>query len=881
MADTPIDAYTQLNQTLSYTTLRYTPKLIIYSVLSIACVIVLAIAGVDLSADGSEIAKPTAPETGAVGYQSHVAPFFEAHCIRCHGPEKSKGKITVHSLNGDLSLGQELDKWESILEMLEFGEMPPADEPQPTKAEVQAVRQWIEAGLREYVSKVSLNDPEARTRRLTNVEYENTLSDLLGFGFDVIDDLPEDPEHHYHFNNTADLMRMGPEQLDRYLEVARRAMQSAIVDPQVPEVYRIRREWSASNNDRGLGADEVSVWGNRRNTAANGIGLRDFPKTGAYRIRMQASAILPEGHTEAALKIDMGTNPGRTETPFKTVGIVHLTNSPDDPEVFEFTGRMENHPYAQAPSRKQGPLINQMTLMPRIIFDDGTLNDQADFSNTRKIALPRAVINWIEFEAPVIDVWPPKHHTDILFDSPLREQDPEVYIRQVLVRFLTRAYRRPATQPEVEKFAKIFSLIRPSTQTYEEAVRETLAMVLISPQFLYHTESDPAADQHYAMASKLSYFLWASMPDQALVDLAAAQKLNDTAIIEQQVLRMLADEKSHHFVEDFTTQWLSIKKMKTVPINKDLFPRFLHLVSRGETAGTEVPYRPTVRDYMMQETVGFIGELIRQNASVLNIIDSDFAYLNERLALHYGIEGVQGEQLRPVPIKREHNLGGLLTQGSVLIGNGTGTAPHPIYRAVFLREAILGDKVAPPPSEVPALTDTAGESLEKALSIADLLAKHRTVESCNDCHFRLDPWGIPFENYNAVGQFQPKVPEDGVRVSPFNQSVHGDLEGYKAYLKSINTVAVDASARVPHGPQVDGVRELKDYLLKDRKDDIVKNVTRRLLEYGLGRQLTYLDRFAVEDLLEQAEADDYRFRDMIITICQSDVFREISSPKED
>ena len=171
---------------------------------------------------------------------------------------------------------------------------------------------------------------------------------------------------------------------------------------------------------------------------------------------------------------------------------------------------------------------------------------------------------------------------------------------------------------------------------------------------------------------------------------------------------------------------------------------------------------------MLQETVGFVDHLIRENKSALNIVDSDFAILNERLAAHYGVEGVKGMKLRPVPIKPDHHLGGLLTQGSVLIGNGTGTAPHPIYRAVWLREAILGDTVAPPPSEVPALSDSAGESLEQALSIADLLARHRTVESCNDCHSRLDPWGIPFEEYNAIGRYQPKVPQDGTRVSGFN-----------------------------------------------------------------------------------------------------------------
>ena len=851
-------------------------KYLTYALFTALCTVVLTIAGAASPKPGD---KAGAIPAGVEGYKSDIAPFFATHCVRCHGPEKNKGNLTVHSLGGDLSLGQEMDKWESILDMLEFGEMPPAKEPQPTKEEIAAVKQWIESGLHAYVEKASRAQPEPTTRRLTNVEYQNTLNELLGFEFDVIDDLPEDPEKYYHFNNTADLMRMGPEQLDRYLEIARSAMRSAIVDPVKPEVFKIRREWKPGGVDRGMGLDEVGIWGNRRNTAADGIGLKNFPHTGAFRIRMQASAILPAGYVHTPMNLDLGTVPGRTETPYKTVATVYLTNSPDDPKVFEFTGRIENHPSAPEPNGKNGPQIEQMSLIPRIIFDDGTLND--GYGSSRQLELPRAIINWIELEIPVTDVWPPKHHTDILFESPLRASDEDAYVKAVLERFMSRAYRRPATADEVERFSRIFKLIRPSADSFEESIRQTLAMVMISPQFLYHTESDPATDRHYAMASRLSYFLWAGMPDQTLFDLAAQRRLDDPSVIEQQVLRMLADEKAQSFIEDFTLQWLSIRKMLTVPINRDLYPRFLYSVKVGETAGTEVPFIPSVRDYMMLESIGFVGHLIRQNKSALNIIDSDFAVLNERLAAHYGIAGVKGMQMRVVPIKPDDPIGGLMTQGSVLIGNGTGTAPHPIYRAVFLREAILGDTVAPPPSDVPALSDSAGESLEKAQSIADLLERHRTQESCNDCHFRLDPWGIPFEDYNAIGKYQPKVPKDGTRVSAFRADQHRDLEGYQQYLDSISTVDVDAKARVPHGPEVDGMRDLKAYLLDERSDDVAENVIRRLLTYGIGRELTYMDRVAVGRLFDEAAGNDFKMRDIIVSICKSEIFTNSTPDKKD
>lgn len=823
----------------------------------------------------AQVAADESVSDGVEGFKTVVAPFFKAHCVRCHGAEKSKGEITVHALNGDMSLGQELDKWESILDMLQVGEMPPATEPQPKAADVKAVTKWIESGMRDYVTKANAEHAEPNTRRLTNIEYQNTLNDLLGFELDVIEDLPRDPVKPYEFNNTAELMRMGPEQVDRFLEVSRRAMASAIVDAGEPTVHKTRREWLKHGLDRGMALDEIGVFGNRRHSAAYGIGLKSFPETGEFRIRVNASAILPPGYNQVPLRLIMGNdiNINSSTRQVREVGVANLTNNPDEPKAFEFTGRIENFPAlpGRVVNGKKQP--DKMTITPQNIYDDGSLNDRFSYGNLRNIALPRVVLSWVEFEAPITDVWPPAHHSAILFDSPKRESDPDAYVCEVLKRFMTRAYRRSVSNDEVELFARIYDMVKPDLKTMEAAMRETLAMVLISPQFLYHTESDSATDTHYAMASRLSYFLWASMPDEELLRLAAEKKLDNPAVIEQQVLRLLTDERSERFVENFTMQWLSLAKMKTVPINRELFPRFLYYVPAGERAGTEMPYLPTVRDYMIRETVAFVGELIKRNESALSIVDSDFAMLNQRLASHYGIEGVEGVNLRPVTIKPEDNLGGLLTQGSMLIGNGTGTAPHPIYRAVWLREAILGDEVADPPAEVPALSDSAGESAEKALTIAELLAKHRTVESCNDCHFRLDPWGIPFEHYNAVGRYQPKVPKEGTRVSVFQATQHTDMAGYQEYLATINTVEIPADATVPHGPEVNGLHELKGYLLKNRKDDIVENVARRLLTYSIGRQLNYRDRFAVQQIVEQARDNRHGMRDLIVSICQSDLFR--------
>lgn len=815
---------------------------------------------------------------GVSGFKESVAPFFEKNCIECHGVKKKKGKVSLHDIQGDLSSGEKLDRWEDILDMLKSGEMPPEDEPQPTAAEREAIVKWIDAGLRNQTAKVDDKKTEPTARRLTNFEYENTMRDLLGFKLNLIDGLSKDPVKPYTSNNTAEFMLLGPEQIDRYLASARRALASAIVDPEKPEVFKTRKEWDNKGVGTGQGNDEIALWSSGpRFSPGQGFPLSGYPKTGEFRIRVQASTILPKDIGEMPLRIVMGYNLNENSSmlQMETVGTAILKNSPDEPKVYEFRGRIENFPARPTKAKNGDPMPDVMTITAQNLYDDGTLNDENNYLYwKRRMEMPRAVVNWIEFEGPLTDAWPPEHHKRILFDSPLRETDPKAYVREVLSRFMSRAYRRPATEDEVNRFVEIYNLLIPELHTIEAAMRETLAMVLISPQFLLHTKADGKMIPHqYELASALSYFLWGSMPDDELLALAAQNKLENETVIAEQVRRLLADQKSSDFIRNFTIQWMSLEKMKTVPINRDLYPRFLLYVSAGERAGTEEPYRPTIRDYMIDETVGFVSEIIRRNASVLNIVESDFAVLNQPLAAHYGVDGVEGIGFRPVPLKPEYHLGGLLTHGSVLVGNGTGSAPHPIYRAVWLREAILGDEVAPPPADVPALSDTAGESAEHALSIKDLLAKHRTQESCNDCHARLDPWGIPFEHYNAIGKFQPMVPVNGTMIRGFQSDKDADLKAYNEYLKSINTVKIDASARVPNGPEVNGLDDLKKFLLKERKDHVAENVLRRLLAYGIGRELNFRDRFEVEKILNQSKQSEYNMQDMIVEICRSNAFR--------
>ncbi len=815
------------------------------------------------------------PVSAEASHTDDVGKFFNHYCVRCHGAETQKADVSLHEFPAIPTTGDDLKQWKLILEVLGSGTMPPDDEPQPSGDEREAAIQWLRERFRAALMKLENDESTPAARRLTNFEYQNTLRDLLGIELNLAKHLPEDPSRPYRFNNNPQYLLMGGEQLERYEEIAQRAMAVAIVDAIKPEVAQARREWKSDK-----GPAELAIEGNKRGSPEDGLSIKEWPQNGGYRIRVKASGVFPEGTSELPLRLIMGYSLAGDigASPFEPVGTIHLKKDDNEPRVYEFYGRIENHPWE--PERqfrrggtRTGNLVTipaAMVITPQNLFDDGTLNDRLDPA-TR----PRAVIEWIDFEAPFSESWPPDHHRQILFDSPLRDNDRDAYVRQVLKRFLTRAFRRPVQPEEISHYVRIHQIYASRRDTLEQSMRSTLAVALASPNFLYHISDTTGATRHYDIANRLSYFLWGSMPDETLFELASQKRLDDESVVAEQVRRMLADKRSHDFIGNFATQWLALDKCRKIPINTKLFPRFLYLVARGQHAGEEVPFRPTIRDDMVEETIAFLAELTERNESLLNIVDSDFAMLNERLAAHYGVTGVHGPELRRVPLEHNSRLGGILTHGSVLIGTSTGSAPHPIYRAVWLREAILGDDVKDPPADVPALEDSAGKSAETASNIKDLLRQHRQKTSCNECHARLDPWGIPFERYNAIGRFQPMVPKDGTRIRGFEKEKHQDLAGYNDYLAQVYTVNVDAESKLPGGPIVNGLDDLKAYLIAERSDDIAANVVRRLLSYALGRRLTrlsYRDHLEVESIVEKSKANGYRLQDLIVSICQSELF---------
>lgn len=463
------------------------------------------------------------------------------------------------------------------------------------------------------------------------------------------------------------------------------------------------------------------------------------------------------------------------------------------------------------------------------------------------------VLDTLEFEGPLYDQWPPETHQKLLpqlVDQELdidstnepatREREPE-RARQAIKRFMERAFRRPVTKADIAYVFEFYNEVRPRSETFEEAIRETFVMILVSPEFLYQVEPSPAPETRlltpHELATRLSYFLWSTTPDTELINLADSGELSKPAVIQTQVQRLLRSEQSSEFVTHFVDQWLDLSGIDRVAINPEYYPEFDN----------------TLKASMREETRAFFAELLRHDLSALNLLDSDFLMLNVEMAKHYGVEGPKGSVFERVDLPHDSYRGGLLTQASVLLLNSTGEDSHPIRRGVWLRSRLLDDPPAPPPPDVPELdAQSAGAA---GLSVRQQLEQHRKREACNDCHRGIDPWGIPFENFDAVGNFR----NDALRVTPQKR-------------KKIR-VNVSSNSVLPNGTSIENINDLKAHLLTNEKRRFSRSLVSRLLEYSTGREIVFADRESVEMITDQFEADEYRLSDLIVAIVQSKLFQ--------
>ena len=788
----------------------------------------------------------SAAAAGPIDFQSEVRPILAANCFKCHGEEKQKAKLRLDTLSADLSNDRPAaERWHDVRHALQLGEMPPEEEPDLADRDRQVLVAWIDQEIEALVAARKNTDGRVVLRRLNRTEYQNTMRDLLGIDTDFAKNLPPDGRSEDGFQNDGSTLQMTDLQLDYYLEAARDGLRKAIVSGPRPEVFNHTFTKSSKDKNRGgnvLDLDQVYIGK-----------MMEYPDEGEFRIRVKARANFADGRGFPQLRAALGYR-ADVRGPRGYVKTIDVTDG--GWQTFEFRDRIEHFPmpsrtqskfpgllvvldnaYAEGRDRKKNGKKKKKPKKPK--KGEAVLPEPGP-EKLAKLTYPTIEIESMEFTAPVFDQWPPKSHTAILFPDERRESDESAYAGAVLERFMARAFRRPVSREELAPYQQFYQKVRGNDLTFEEAIRESLAMVLISPEFLYLVE--PSGDSKrevddWELASRLSYFLWSTMPDAALIALAGSGKLRDPKILSEQVARMVKHERGWNFVEQFCGQWLDVGALERVAVNPEFYPEFDNYLKAS----------------MRGETLHFFDELLQNDLSALNILDSDFTMLDEALARHYGVAGPRGSVFERVSLEPGDRRGGVLAHGSVLLGNSTGDDSHPVKRAVWIRERLLDDPPADPPPNVPNLDSTDPDFAR--LPVREQLALHREEASCNDCHRSIDPWGIALENYGGDGLWRDKI----MRKKKKGKGLEGQ--------------PVESATTLPDGSEVAGLVELKAYLKQHRREQFARAFTSKLLTFALGRSLELADEKQVDELARAFIESDFQIANLIQLVVASEAFQ--------
>ncbi|QDU55091.1 DUF1592 domain-containing protein [Aeoliella mucimassa] len=888
---------------------RFDARVLSASVLFVSALVLVAHAEeapvvdpVDSSASSS---KEDATKQMLDSYQNKAQPLLEQYCYGCHGADTQEAGFQIDDLNPNMIDGSDAEHWDFALDMINQGDMPPDYDAQPTDEERRVMVEWMTSSI-ELSRKFSKPVVNANLRRLTREQYAYTLGELLHLPIAFEQDLPNEAKSKMGFTNSGEALVTSPLHVEYFQSIARKALDKAIVTGERPESHHYRvtlgtdvgkghhaaviggyqsapipREHVRAEilDDQGhprSGTTEEETAALRTIESDIGIGMRGsdgnryrvvddglllysalphtelppkswqgpspnmklllrkcYPSEGPIIARVVASLAAIEEESAEAETAEGETAEPTTEEPRTAAIRAFVGNRTDDgmeyteltephvvsaepgqPATYEFRGYLENLPIPVIDLNDTGDLANIMIL--------GIWNDHLVKSNSES-GVP-IVVRSIEFEAPYYEVWPPASHTGIFFDSPLKETDVDAYTREVLNRFISKAFRRDLTDVELDRYFEFWQAIRGDYDNYHQGVKEVLIAALCSPHFLYlDTPLDQVAAD-VSLAEKLAYFLWNSPPDEELYQLAEQGTLREN--LGLQVERMIADKRFERFIDSFTTEWLRLDRHSGMNVNIGAYRDYTRFVKRD----------------MALETKYFVQHVIENNLSLLTFVDSDFAMLNQNLAEFYGIEGVTGGEFRPVSITPDMHRGGLLSQGAFLCGHSDGTQAHPIKRAVWLKDKILGTPPPPPPPNVPQLDpETPGF---QNLTLKEQLELHRNKPSCVDCHRKIDPYGVAFENYDAVGRYQLKA-----KGRP-----------------------IDSRSELPDGTVVNGIDELKTYLLEKQPDAVTKSVVDHLMAYALGRDTNYADEPQIDAIVDRVVADEYRVQTAIRAIVESPAF---------
>jgi hypothetical protein len=750
----------------------------------------------------------TATGAGPVTLEEHIRPLLKEYCIDCHNPQKKKGDVDLEPLAKNANLGEHRDLWEKIAELTESGEMPPEKKPQPTDEQRETLLKFIDGQLAKVDCNLEKNPGRVTIRRLNREEYKNTVRDLLGVNYDA-EDFPND-EVGYGFDNIGDVLSLSPMLMEKFVAAAEAIVQKAIaVDAEVkPFIKRIKGDKFTSKDDA-IGADERRVLAMQREGEATTS--FDAPAKGEYLFRVRAFAELA-GPEPPKLSFRVG---GR------------------ELQIFNVTNQDKGAMYEVRASVEAG------TQKVAVAY----LNNYNDQSNPDpKLRGDRNVyVDFVEVVGPTGLSKPlPESHKRLIARMPQPGQEREV-AEEILRPFATRAYRRPVSDDEVARLVGFVELALKNKGTFLEGVQTAVQAALCSPHFLFRWELDPDALKpgeireltDYEVASRLSYFLWSSMPDAPLFELAAKGELRKDGNLTKQTARMIQDWRARAFVSNFGGQWLQIRNIWEVGIDPETFPK----------------WDDSLKGAMKEETEQFLEAIIKEDRPVTDLLDADFTFLNEKLARWYGIEGVQGDKFQRVKLPADSPRGGVLTQGSVLVSTSTPTRTAPVIRGKWILEQILGTPPPPAPPDVPPLEEQ--KAVNQSASLRQRLELHRSQADCAGCHAKMDPLGFALENFDATGAWR-------------------DRDG---------KFPIDATGKLANGTAFNGPRDLKK-VLKGHKN-FVRNLTQQMMTYALGRGLEFYDKCACDAVIADAAKNGNRMSALIAGIVTSDPFlkrkREVTS----
>ncbi len=811
----------------------------------------------------------SSPDTAT--FRSEVRPMLEKFCFDCHADGANKGGVSFDEFKSDAAMLENHDLWLKTLKNVRAGIMPPPKKSQPSSGQKQQLDQWIKTSV--FKTDPANPDPGRVTvRRLNRVEYRNTIRDLMGVDFDTEKEFPPDDSGH-GFDNIGDVLTLPPMLLEKYLAAAR-----AVVTKGVPAVPGVPAEKVVTGKSFGGAESSVFVRTNRNQAAANALTLSYYDSASAsntFKAQHAGRYQLLLDFTANERFVDNQFDYNKSRLVFKADGreLHSKEYSREGGKAFHYEFEqdwkagdhelvIEVHPLT--PDQKQ---VRSLTVRLDSVAVRGPLDAKY----------------WVR---------PKNYERFFTRETPKSASARRKYAREILEPFVQKAYRRPVDARTVDRLVALAeSTYTQKGKEFEQGIGQAMVAVLASPRFLFREESaeqsggkvHPLVDE-YALASRLSYFFWSSMPDAELLRLAGEKKLR--ANLAAQTKRIMADRKSEAFVRNFVGQWLQTRDIETVQIDarqvlsreaaadpdfEKRRLRFRELRDKDEASltpeekkeleeirgtffrrsgrgGPRAELTGDLRRAMRQETEKTFDHVIRENRSLLELLDSDYTFLNERLARHYGLTNlnVTGDEMVLVKLPADSPRGGVITHGSVLAVTSNPTRTSPVKRGLFILDNLLGTPPPPPPPDIPPLEDAAKAMKEKTLTLRETLALHREQPLCSSCHNRMDPLGLALENFNAMGMWR-------------------DQE---------RSVPVNATGKLMSGESFTNIKELKRILARNHKTEFYHTLTEKLLTYALGRGLEYYDVATVDAIVERLEKSNGRPSELIAGIIDSAPFQK-------